>query len=86
MFTPLTPRASDFASQIITRNHDSDAAERMQVEQILVARHDHVRSMTTRSRVIVGEQCLQARFGEPVGDGLRRDLIPEIEKRLNVFG
>ena len=42
--------------------------------------------LTCWNVVIVGEQLAQAFFGEPVGGGFRRNLIPAIEKRLDVSG
>src|SRR5438128_5228922 len=41
-------------------------------------------SMTTRSRVIVGEQLVQAFLGESTGGGFSRDLVPEFKEGLDV--
>jgi hypothetical protein len=129
-----------FASEVSRGSHDCDAAERIQIEEILVTGHDHVCtpvygrlkelvilriarcanrlqhiddfdercdaleqrvapfpvhvaielrrmqpfdqfrlvSMTTRSRVIVGEQLVQAFFGEAIRGSFGRNLVPEI--------
>jgi hypothetical protein len=40
--------------------------------------------MTTRSRVIVGEELVQAFLGEAIRGSFGRNLVPQIEKRLDI--
>src|SRR5438552_2661449 len=39
-----TRRSLRFASRVVGRSHDCDAAERIEIEEIFVAGHDHVRA------------------------------------------
>src|SRR5688572_16270700 len=66
-----------FVTAFSTARAGVDVVERRPLTRTLV-------SMTTRSRVIVGEQLVQALLSESVRGGFICDPFPQVEKRLDV--
>ena len=67
----IVATSSAFVTAFSTAWAGDDVVERRPLIRTFV-------SMTTRSRVIVGEQLVQAFFGEAVRGGFSRNLVPQI--------